>query len=83
MGGDSFPYQFDYEKGSAIASSPGGAVGTKITGQIAVGFVVIRLPSGVLKQIITGATGTKTTSAVYTGGTGSAARRVSWRELIQ
>ena len=83
VGGDSFPYQFNYLNGFAIASSPGLAVAQKITGQIAVGFVVIRLPSGSLKQIITGASGTKTTSAVYTGGSGSAARRVSWRELVQ
>lgn len=83
VGGDSFPYQFNFLNGFAIASSPGLAVAQKTTGQIAVGFVVIRLPSGSLKEIITGASGTKTTSAVYTGGAGVAPRRVSWRELAQ
>jgi len=83
VGGDSFVYQFNYASGLAISTSPGGLVGAKTTGQIAVGFVVIRLPSGALKQIVTGATGSKTTSAVYTGGVGSAPRRTSWRELLQ
>ena len=83
VGGDSFNYQFNYATGLAISTSPGGVVGSKTTGQIAVGFVVIRLPSGALKQIITGATGSKTTSAVFTGGVGGAPRRSSWRELLQ
>ena len=82
VGGDSFQYQFNYLTGQAVATAPGGTVGTKTTGQIAVGFVLIRLPSGALKQIVTGATGTKTTSAVYTSGSGAAPRRVSWRELL-
>ncbi|MGH8765028.1 MAG: hypothetical protein ACRET8_04875, partial [Burkholderiales bacterium] len=83
VGGDSFVYQFNYSSGLAISTSPGGLVGSKTTGQIAVGFVVIRLPSGALKQIVTGATGSKSTSAVFTGGSGATPRRTSWRELLQ
>ena len=83
VGGDSFNYQFDFLKGTAVSTSPGGVVGQKITGQIAVGFVVIRLPSGALKEIVTGATGSKSTTNVFTGGSGAAPRRSSWRELFR
>ena len=83
VGGDSFIYQFDYRSGSYVSTSFGGVVGTKQSGQITVGVVIVRLPSGVFKGIATGATGTKTPFAVNIGGSGGAPRRVSWRELIQ
>ncbi len=82
VGGDSFIYQFDFKTGSFIATSALGVVGTKQTGQITVGVVIVRLPSGVLKGIATGASGTKTPFAVNLGGGGSTARRVGWRELM-
>jgi type IV pilus assembly protein PilY1 len=83
VGGDSWIYQFDYRGGTFVQSSALGAVGQKFTGQITVGLVVVRLPSGVFKGIATGATGTKTPFAVNIGGGGGAARRISWRELMQ
>ncbi len=83
VGGDSWLYQFNYKNGTYVESSALGVAGTKFTGQITVGLVVIRLPSGVFKYIATGATGTKTPGPIYTGGGGGAARRISWRELIQ
>jgi len=83
VGGDSFIYQFNYATGSYIASAPGQQVATKFIGQITVGLVVIRLPSGVFKGVATGATGTKTPVGVNVGGAGSSGRRVSWRELIK
>jgi type IV pilus assembly protein PilY1 len=83
VGGDSFIYQFNYQTGSNIASAPSGLVATKFTGQITVGLVVVRLPSGVFKGVATGATGTKTPVGVNVGGAGGTGRRVSWRELLQ
>lgn len=83
VGGDSFIYQFNYGSGSNIASSPGALVATKFTGQITVGLVVVRLPSGVFKGVATGATGTKTPVGVNVGGAGGSGRRVSWRELLR
>jgi type IV pilus assembly protein PilY1 len=83
VGGDSFLYQFDYKSGSYVSTSAGGVIGVANTGQITVGVVVVRLPSGVIKAISTGATGTKTTSGVNIGSSGNPARRVSWRELFQ
>ena len=83
VGGDSWIYQFDYKSGTNVASSAGGIAGQKFTGQITVGVVVVRLPSGVFKGIATGATGSKTPFAVNIGGAGGSARRISWRELIQ
>ena len=81
-GGSSFLYQFDYKTGSYVSTSPGGVVGQPSSGQITVGIVVVRLPSGQFKVISTGATGTKTTFGVNTGAGGGGARRVSWRELF-
>ncbi len=83
VGGDSWIYQFNYKDGTYVQSSAGGTAGTKFTGQITVGLVVVRLPSGVFKGIATGATGTKTPFAVNIGGGGGSARRISWRELMQ
>jgi type IV pilus assembly protein PilY1 len=82
VGGDSFVYQFDFKSGTAISTSPLGVVGTRQSGQITVGVVVVRLPSGVLKGIATGASGAKTPFSVYIGGAGTTGRRVGWRELM-
>lgn len=82
-GGDSFLYQFDYQNGSYVNTSSGGVVAQKFTGQITVGVVIVRLPSGIFKGIATGATGSKTTVGVNIGKGGASGRRVSWRELVQ
>jgi type IV pilus assembly protein PilY1 len=82
VGGDSWIYQFNYSSGTYVASAPSQQVAQKYTGQTTVGVVVVRLPSGVLKAIVTGATGSKSSVGVNTGGTSSAGRRVSWRELF-
>lgn len=83
VGGDSWIYQFDYKTGTYVPSAALKQAGQKFTGQITVGLVVVRLPSGIFKGIATGATGSKTPFAVNIGGGGGAARRISWRELIQ
>ena len=83
MGGDSFTYQFDYNTGRAVSSSAGGVVGQKTIGQITVGVVVFRRPSGVFTGVNTGATGVKTPFGVNVGGAGSSGRRISYRELIR
>ncbi len=83
VGGDAWIYQFDFKDGTYVASATGQQVAQRFTGQTLVGVVVVRLPSGVLKGVATGATGTKTTVGVNIGGTGGAGRRVSWRELIE
>ena len=83
IGGDSWIYQFDYQAGTYIASASASAVAQKFTGQTLVGVVVVRLPSGVLKIIATGASGTKTSVGVNIGGGGASGKRVSWRELLQ
>jgi type IV pilus assembly protein PilY1 len=79
VGGNSYKYEFDFCSGKALLAA-GGTVGKKIGSSIAVGFIVIRLPSGALKLITTFAGSEKTTEGV-TAGSGGATRRVSWREL--
>jgi len=83
IGGDSFIYQFNYKSGTYVQSAAGQVAGTKFTGQITVGVVVVRLPSGVFKGIATGASGTKTPFPINIGGGSGNARRISWRELIR
>ncbi|HEY4997859.1 MAG TPA: pyrrolo-quinoline quinone, partial [Usitatibacter sp.] len=82
VGGDSWVYFFDYKNGTYVSTSTGNIAGTKFTGQITVGTVVIRLPSGSFKGIATGATGSKTVFSPPPQGGGLAARRISWREIF-
>lgn len=79
VGGNSYKYEFDFCSGKALLAA-GGVVGKKIGSSIAVGFIVIRLPSGALKVITTFAGSEKTTEGVTAGASGTT-RRVSWREL--
>jgi type IV pilus assembly protein PilY1 len=79
VGGNSYKYELDFCSGKALLAS-GGTVGKKIGSSIAVGFIVIRLPSGALKVITTFAGAEKTTEGVTAGSSGNT-RRVSWREL--
>ncbi len=84
VGGSSWFYLFNYLTGSFVASSPGSVGGSKLADAIAVGNVVIRLPSGALKTIATTATGAKLTVGVHTSAAAAAGgKRVSWREIIQ
>ena len=82
-GGNSFFYQFDYQSGSYLASSPGQVVGVKLGAALAAGFVVYRLPSGQLKYTGIDVTGQKQTGGVLPGSSGSLGRRATWRELYQ
>lgn len=81
-GGDSWIYQLDYCAGSYIASAALNTAGKKITGSLTVGFVVIRLPDGTIKTIVTSASGDKQTEGVNIGGGGATGKRVSWREIL-
>jgi type IV pilus assembly protein PilY1 len=90
VGGDSWIYQFDYKTGANPKSTiglagagAGGYSGTKFTGKITVGLVVVRLPSGVFKGIATVATGEKVLLPIAPPPGPGTARRVSWRELFQ
>jgi type IV pilus assembly protein PilY1 len=80
VGGSSRVYDFDFRTGSAIATAPGGVVGSSLGGTIAVGMAIVQLPSGAIKDIITGADTSKTTVNVQLGAGGSTMRRFSYRE---
>lgn len=82
-GGDSWFYQLDYCTGSYISTSAVQSIAAnKITGSLTVGFVVIRLPDGTIKTIVTSASGDKQTKGVDIGGGGATGKRVSWREVL-
>ena len=83
IGGDSWQYQFSYETGQYLSTSPNQAVAEKLSNAITVGIVVVRLPAGQLKAIATDAGGTKTTFGVNIGGSSASGKRTGWRELIR
>lgn len=80
VGGDSFLYSFDFKTGGKIDTAP--YAGQKITGQVAVGNIVIQLPDKSIKTIVTGATGDKTSFPVPRNSGAEGARRISWREIF-
>jgi type IV pilus assembly protein PilY1 len=82
VGGDSWIYFFDYKSGTFVTTSAGSIAGTKYTGQIIVGSVVVRLPSGTFKGIATGATGSKIGFSPPIGQAQMPVRRISWREIF-
>jgi type IV pilus assembly protein PilY1 len=83
FGGDSWYYQFRYDTGSYVATSPSQIVAQKITGALTVGFVIVGLPGGGLKDITTTATGEKKVFGVNLGGNSGSGKRIGWREISQ
>ena len=79
VGGSSRVYNFNYLTGSYIGNvqTP---VGLSLGGTIAVGMAIVQLPSGALKDIITGADTSKTTVNVTPNVNASALKRFSYRE---
>ncbi|MGH8693890.1 MAG: pilus assembly protein, partial [Burkholderiales bacterium] len=82
IGGESWVYQFNYQSGRYLLTSPANAIATKLGNAVTMGIVVVRLPSGQLKAIATDATGAKTPFGVNIGASSASGRRTSWRELI-
>jgi type IV pilus assembly protein PilY1 len=80
IGGSSRDYDFDFRTGSAIATATGGVVGRSLGGTIAVGMAIVQLPSGAIKDIITGADTSKTTVNVQINTAGAGVKRFSYRE---
>jgi type IV pilus assembly protein PilY1 len=80
VGGSSRAYDFDFRTGSAIATSPGGVVGSSLGATIAVGMAIVQLPSGAIKDIITGADTSKSTVNVQINTAGAGVKRFSYRE---
>lgn len=80
VGGTSMAYDFDFRSGSALQTALGGVVGVSLGGTIAVGMAIVQLPSGAIKDIVTGADTSKTTVNVQIGAGGSTMRRFSYRE---
>jgi len=79
--GEHFPYSLDYKSGLAVNTAPGGVIGTRGSG-IAVGVILIRLPDGSTKAIITTESATKRVAGVQIGSQTPTVKRMSWREII-
>ena len=79
VGGTSRQYNFDYLTGGYVGNiqTP---VGLSLGGTISVGMAIVQLPSGALKDIITGADTSKTTSNVPPNSGASSLKRFSYRE---
>jgi type IV pilus assembly protein PilY1 len=81
-GGTSWLYSFDFLTGQYVASEGNTNVAVYLGNALSVGIVVVSLPSGPLKAIVTSADSTKTTETPTLKGNGSTTR-ASWRELMQ
>lgn len=79
IGGSSFEYEFDFKTGSALSTSSGGVVGKSLGGTIAVGMAIVQLPSGAIKDIVTGADTSKTTTDVSVSAASASVKRFSYR----
>jgi type IV pilus assembly protein PilY1 len=80
-GGDSWVYQFRYDTGTYVSTAPSQVVAQKISGALTVGFVIVGLPGGGLKDITTTATGEKKVFGVNLGGNAGSGKRIGWREI--
>jgi type IV pilus assembly protein PilY1 len=78
VGGTSNLYQIDVCTGQGVNGDPAGA--TLSNASAAVGFIIVRLPSGQLKLITTLADGSNITSAAKELDTAEA-HRVGWRRI--
>jgi type IV pilus assembly protein PilY1 len=81
FGGESWVYQFRFDTGAYVSTAPGQIAGQRIDGATTVGFVIVGLPGGGLKDITTTATGEKRTFGVNIGASANGGRRIGWREL--
>ncbi|MEW7847744.1 PilC/PilY family type IV pilus protein [Massilia aurea] len=78
VGGSSYAYHLDVCTGKAVA---GDIAGSLLSGDAAaVGFIIVRLPSGALKMVTTTAKGDTITTEV-TSATSQDARRTGWRRV--
>lgn len=81
LGGITWAYQFDFRTGLMV---PGAShFGNKLATGLSVGMVIVRLPNGQLKAIITDAQGRKTTIGIDTAASDTVSRRTGWRELTK
>lgn len=78
VGGVSFAYHLDLCSGKAVANVIAGSMLSDSAA--AVGFIIVRLPSGALKMITTTATGETITSEVSEANAKDA-RRTGWRRV--
>jgi type IV pilus assembly protein PilY1 len=86
VGGSSYAYHLDVCTGRAVSGNVAGDGAGDIAGSLlsgdaaAVGFIIVRLPSGALKMVTTTAKGDTITSEV-TSATSQDARRTGWRRV--
>jgi len=79
VGGSSNVYQFSVCTGSYVGSD--GVVGSTLSNAAAaVGFIIVRLPSGSIKMITTTASGSTITTSVNEGNS-KQMRKVGWRSV--
>ena len=83
VGGDSFVYQFDYAHGTYVTTAAGRTVAQRTYGQSTVGIAVVRATTGAIaaEQSLAGGQ-PPLTQGISVAGSGSAGRRVSWRQFL-
>jgi type IV pilus assembly protein PilY1 len=80
-GGSSWLYQLDFRTGGYVATSTDHASGWLRSSTLTVGNVIVQLSDKSLKNISTGADGTKDVREINTDSTNTTVRRIGWREI--
>ena len=83
FGGKSWLYKLDFATGTAVNTATDEVVGSYISGSIATGLTLIRLPNKKLVALVTLAdTTVQAMDLPIAPGAGTALRRVGWREIF-
>ncbi len=81
--GSSWLYKLDYLTGTAVNTATDEVVGSYVSGSLATGLTLIRLPNKKLIALVTLAdTTVKAMELPVAPGAGAALRRVGWREIF-
>lgn len=80
--GETFLHYVDYRTGKALPGTPSARSGHK-TGGLAGGFMLVRLPDGTMRAIVSGVDGSVTEHTVFGNAAVGGGKRVSWREVAE
>jgi type IV pilus assembly protein PilY1 len=80
-GGSSWLYQLDFRTGGYVSTSTDAVSGWYRSSTLTVGNVIVQLSDKSLKNISTGADGSKDVGEINTDSTNTTVRRIGWREI--
>ncbi len=82
VGGYSWIYYVDYRTGTFVTTSASNVAAVRLGNALATRPVVVRLPNNTIVSLTRLSDSTTVTTNIPVGGSTTATRRVSWRELV-